>query len=72
MNEIENLERRANNLLYILENNSKKLAQQRRKSGSWNVQRLENTVRVVNDLRDIVLMIKELWEHPDRETIVGA
>ena len=72
MNEIERLEYRASKLLEIIEYNSKKLGQHWLKDRTWDMIRIENTLRVLMDLHDVASMINELWEHPAREAIVGS
>jgi hypothetical protein len=71
LNELERLEQQADVLLRHVEKNSKKIRQQKLKLGKWDLRRLEATLRTINELYDLAAMINELWEHPDREQIVG-
>ena len=72
MNEIDRLEQQADVLLRHVEINSKKIRQQKLKLGTWDLRRLEATLRTIHELRDLAEMINELWEHSDREQIVGS
>jgi hypothetical protein len=36
------------------------------------MRRIDVNLRIVNELKDLAEMINELWEHPDREAIVGS
>ncbi|TFH16152.1 hypothetical protein E4H04_07080 [Candidatus Bathyarchaeota archaeon] len=72
MNELDRLERQADVLMRHLEVNGKKIRQELLKDHTWNIRRLEATLRITHELRDLALMINELWEHPDREQIVGS
>ena len=65
MKEIEKLERRANVLMHHIESNSKKIRQAKLKKERWDVKRIDATLRSVYELRDLALMINELWEHPE-------
>ena len=71
MNEIDRLEQQADVLLRHVEINSKKIRQQKIKLGTWDLRRLEATLRTMHELQVLAQMINELWEHPDREAIVG-
>ena len=55
-----------------IEINSKKIRQQKLKDHIWDMRRLEATLRIMHELRDLASLINELWEHPDREAIVGS
>ena len=59
-------------LMKHVELNSKKIRQNKIKAHAWDVKRIEATLRIIHELRDLALMINELWEHPDREAIVGS
>ena len=72
MNEIDRLEQQADVLLRHVEINSKKIRQQKIKLGRWDLRRLEATLRTIHELVDLASLINELWEHPDREAIVGS
>ena len=71
MNELERLEQQADVLLRHVEVNSKKIRQQKIKLGTWDLRRLEATLRTMQELQVLAQMVNELWEHPDREAIVG-
>ena len=71
MTELEILERRAKKLLEIIEYNNKKLGQHRFRNRSWDLYRVEKTMRVMLELYDVASMINELLELPDREIILG-
>jgi len=71
MNELVQMEKHAEVLMRHIEINSKKIRQAKLKDQIWDMRRLEATLRTIHELHDIALMINELWEHPDRETIVG-
>ena len=70
MNELDILEQQADVLLRHVEINTKKLRQQKLKLGTWDLRRLEATLRIINELNDLAAMINELLEHSDREQIV--
>jgi hypothetical protein len=72
MNELEKMEKHAEVLMRHIEINSKKIRQAKLKDHIWDMRRLEATLRTIHELRDLALMINELWEHPDRETILGS
>ena len=72
LNELQKLEQRADVLLRHIEANSKKIRQHKLKSQTWDTRRLEATLRTMHELFDLASMINELWEHPDREAIVGS
>ena len=72
MNELERLEQQADVLLRHVEVNSKKIRQQKIKLGTWDLRRLEATLRTMQELHILAQMINELFEHPDREAIVGS
>ena len=72
MNEFEKLEQQADVLMCHLEVNSKKIRQAKIKDKKWDMRRLEANLRIIHELRDLAEMINELWEHPDREQIVGS
>ena len=72
MNELERLEQQADVLLRHVEVNSKKIRQQKIKLGTWDLRRLEATLRTMHEHHTLAEMINELWEHPDREAIVGS
>jgi hypothetical protein len=55
-----------------LEYNSKKIWQNKLKNQIWDLQRIDINFRIINELKDLAEMINELWEHPDREAIVGS
>lgn len=55
-----------------LEVNSKKIRQQKLKEKTWDMRRIDANLRIIHELRDLAEMINELWEHPDREAIVGS
>ena len=59
-------------LMRHIEINSKKIRQQKLKDHIWDMRRLEATLRTMHELRDLASLINELWEHPDREAIVGS
>ena len=71
MNELEKLEQQADVLLRHVEINNKKIRQHKLKLGKWDLYRLEATLRTIHELYDLAALINELWEHPDREQIVG-
>ncbi len=72
MNELEKLEQQADVLMRHLEVNSKKIRQQKLKEKTWDMRRIDANLRIIHELRDLAEMINELWEHPDREAIVGS
>lgn len=72
MNEIEKMEQRADVLMRHIEINCKKIRQLKLKGHFWDMRRLEATLRIMHELRDLASLINELWEHPDREAIVGS
>jgi hypothetical protein len=72
LNELEKLEQQADVLMRHLELNSKKIRQQKLKEKTWDTRRIDANLRIIHELRDLALMINELWEHPDREQIVGS
>jgi hypothetical protein len=55
-----------------LEVNSKKIRQQKLRNHVWDMRRLNVNRRIIHELCDLAEMINELWEHPDREAIVGS
>jgi len=59
-------------LMRHIEINGKKIRQQKLKDNMWDMRRLEATLRIMHELRDLASLINELWEHPDREAIVGS
>ena len=65
------MEQRAEVLMRHIEINGKKIRQQKLKDHIWDMRRLEATLRIIHELRDLAFLINELWEHPDREAIVG-
>ena len=71
MNELEKLEQRATKLLEIIEYNNKKLGQHRFRNRSWDLHKIETSMRVILELYDVASMINELLELPDREIILG-
>ena len=72
MNEIKRLEKRADVLMRHIETNGKKIRQAKLKDGKWDTRRIQATLRIICELSDLANMINELWEHPDREAIVGS
>jgi len=72
LNELEKLEQQADVLMRHLEVNSKKIRQQKLKEKTWDMRRIDANLRIIHELRDLAEMINELWEHPDREAIVGS
>jgi Txe/YoeB family toxin of Txe-Axe toxin-antitoxin module len=68
MNELQKLENRADALLRHIEVNSKKIRQQKLKESKWDTRRIEATLRIMYELRDLSQMINELWEHPELAT----
>ena len=72
MNELEKMESYAEVLMRHIEINGKKIRQQKLKDNMWDMRRLEATLRIMHELRDLASLINELWEHPDREAIVGS
>ncbi len=71
MTELDKLEQRADVLMRHIEVNSKKIRQAKLKEERWDIRRIDATLRTVHELQDLAHLINELWEHPDRETIVG-
>ena len=71
MNELEKMESHAEVLMRHIEINSKKIRQYKLKDQRWDMRRLEATLRIMHELKDLASLINELWEHPDREAIVG-
>jgi hypothetical protein len=71
LNELEKLEKQADVLMRHLEVNSKKIRQKKLKEYTWDLRRLDANLRIIHELRDLAEMINELWEHPDREAIIG-
>ena len=65
------MEQRAEVLMRHIEINGKKIRQQKPKDHIWDIRRLEATLRIMYELRDLASLINELWEHPDCEAIVG-
>ena len=72
MNENEKLDKRVEVLLQHLATNAKKLQQQRLKTGTIDIKRLDATIRIAQELKILSQMINELWEHPESEAIVGS
>ena len=72
VNELEKLEQQADILMRHLEVNSKKIRQQKLKDHKWDMRRKDANLRLIHELHDIAEMINELWEHPDREQLVGS
>ena len=72
LNELEKLEKQADVLMRHLEVNSKKIRQKKLKEYTWDLRRLDANLRIIHELRDLAEMINELWEHPDRDAIVGS
>ncbi len=64
MDEMQALERRADVVLKHVEMNIKKIRQRMLKDGTWDLQRLQATNRIIDELCDIAEMINELWETP--------
>lgn len=64
------LEQQADVLMRHLEVNSKKIRQQKLKEQIWDIKRLEANQRIIHELKDLAEMINELYEQPDRETII--
>jgi hypothetical protein len=71
MNEIQKLETRAKILMRHIETNSKKIRQTKLMNEIWDIRRIEATLRTMYELRNLAQMINELWEHPEREILVG-
>ena len=65
------MEQHADVMMRHLEINSKKIQQHKLKDNIWDMRRMEATLRIMHELRDLASLINELWEHPDREAIVG-
>ncbi len=72
MNELQKMEQHAEVLMRHIEINSKKIRQQKLKDHIWDMRRLEATLRIIHELRDLAHLINELWEHPDREAILRS
>ena len=72
MNELEKMEQRAEVLMCHIEINGKKIRQAKLKNHVWDMRRIEATLRIMHELKDLASLINELWEHPDREAIVGS
>ena len=66
------MESHAEVLMRHIEINGKKIRQHKLKDNIWDMRRLETTLRIIHELRDLASLINELWEHPDREAIVGS
>jgi hypothetical protein len=66
------MEQRADVLMRFIEINGKKIRHLKLKDHIWDMRRLEATLRIMHELRDLASLINELWEHPDREAIVGS
>ena len=64
MDEMQALERRADVVLKHVETNIKKIRQRMLKDGTWDLQRLQATNRIIDELCNIAEMIYELWETP--------
>jgi hypothetical protein len=71
MDEMQSLERRADVAMKHVELNMKKIRQQMLKDGSWDLQRLQATNRIIDELCDIAAMINELWETPTVKTVAS-
>ena len=71
MNEIQKLETRAKVLMRHIETNSKKIRQTKLMNEIWDIRRIEATLRTMYELYNLAQMINELWEHPEREILVG-
>jgi hypothetical protein len=71
LNELDKLEQRADVLMRTLEYNSKRIWQNKLKYKKWDIQRIDINLRIIHELKDLAEMVNELWEHPDREAIVG-
>ena len=69
MDEMQALERRADVVLKHVEMNVKKIRQRMLKDGTWDLQRLQVTNRIIDELCDIAEMISELWETPTVKTV---
>ena len=65
------MESHAKVLMRHIEINSKKIRQHKLKDNQWDMRRLEATLRIMHELKDLASLINELWEHPNREAIVG-
>ena len=66
------MEQRAEVLMCHIEINGKKIRQAKLKNHVWDMRRIEATLRIMHELKDLASLINELWEHPDREAIVGS
>jgi hypothetical protein len=71
LNELDKLEKQAHVLMRHLEVNCKKIRQQKLIEHNWDLRRIDANLRIIHELRDIAEMINELWDHPDREAIIG-
>jgi hypothetical protein len=71
MNELDKLDKQADILLNHLASNGKKILQHKLKTGTLDIRRLDATMRITHELKNIALIINELWEYQDREAIVG-
>ena len=71
MDEMQSLERCADVVLKHVEMNMKKIMQQMLKDGTWDLQRLQATNRIIDELCDIAVMINELWETPTVKTVAS-
>ena len=71
MDEMQSLERRADVVLKHVEMNIKKIRQRMLKDGTWDLQRLQATNRIIDELCVIAEMINELWETPVVKPIVN-
>jgi hypothetical protein len=72
MKELDKLDKQADILLNHLASNGKKILQYKLKTGKIDLRRLDATMRISIELKNIALMINDLWEYQDREAIVGS
>ena len=72
MNEINKMEQRIDVLMRALETNSKKIRQAKLKTQTYDIRRIEANQRIMNELCQLASLVNEIWEHPDREQIVGS
>jgi len=71
MDEMQSLERRADVAMKHVELNMKKIRHRMLKDGSWDLQRLQATNRIIDELCSIAEMINELWETPTVKTVAS-
>lgn len=67
MNEVDKLEQRADVLMRQLELNAKKIRQSHLKDKRWDTNRVDATLRIISEIRDLSQMINELYEYASSE-----